>query len=54
MAGTAAHWTAVATVALGIAQLAPFAGFYATATAAVIAACVGLVGLAAAPQEDHR
>ncbi|WP_119581525.1 hypothetical protein [Streptomyces europaeiscabiei] len=46
---TAAHWTACTTVALLLAGGLPFTGPYATATSAVIAAGVGLVGIAAAP-----
>lgn len=44
-----AHWTTVAAVALLAAEAVPFTGLYATATTAVIAAGVGLVGIAAAP-----
>lgn len=47
--GTACHWTAVTGVALLLAQASPFTGWYATATTAVIAAGVGLIGLATAP-----
>lgn len=50
----AAHWTALTLIALLAAEGVPFAGLHATATAAVIAAGVGLVGLAVAPQEDNR
>jgi hypothetical protein len=46
---TAAHWTACTTVALLAAGGLPFTGPYATATSLVIAAGVGLVGIAAAP-----
>lgn len=53
-AGTVAHWTAVTLTALGITQLAPFTGTYATASDAVIAACVGLIGLATTPRKDTR
>lgn len=51
---TAAHWTAVTTVILAATQLAPFTGPYATASDLVIAAGVGLIGLAIAPQENTR
>jgi hypothetical protein len=52
---TACHWGAVTTIALLFAEAAPFTGLYATATTCVIAAGVGLVGLAVAPQprKDH-
>lgn len=46
---TAVHWTAVTAFLLLFAQWGPFTGLYATATTAVIAAGVGLIGLAAAP-----
>ncbi|WP_405960752.1 hypothetical protein OG235_27695 [Streptomyces sp. NBC_00024] len=46
---TACHWGAVTALALLFADTAPFTGLYATATTAVIAAGVGLVGLAVAP-----
>jgi len=45
----AAHWTAITITALLFAQWGPFTGLYATATTAVIAAGVGLIGLATAP-----
>lgn len=51
---TALHWTTVTTVLLLFAQWGPFTGWYATATTAVIAAGVGLVGLAAAPHPGAR
>lgn len=50
---TAAHWTAVTTIALAATQLAPFTGPYATASDLVIAAGVGLIGLATAPRKDR-
>ncbi len=46
---TTAHWTAITVAALLFAQWGPFDGLYATATTAVIAAGVGLIGLATAP-----
>lgn len=46
---TALHWTTVTTITLLFAQAAPFDGLYATATTAVIALGVGLIGLATAP-----
>lgn len=46
---TACHWSVCTTVALLFAGGLPFTGVYATATTAVIAAGVGLVGIAAAP-----
>ena len=52
--GTAAHWAAVTLTALTLTQLAPFTGAYATASDAVIAACVGLIGLATTPRKDNR
>lgn len=51
---TALHWTTVTTTALLFAQWAPFDGLYATATTAVIAAGVGLIGLATAPHPGAR
>ncbi|MBP5870911.1 hypothetical protein [Streptomyces scabiei] len=48
---TAAHWGAVTALALLFADTAPFTGLYATATSVVIAAGVGLVGIAAAPHQ---
>jgi hypothetical protein len=50
--GTACHWTAVTIAALLFAQAAPFTGLWATATTAVIAAGVGLIGLATAPHPN--
>jgi hypothetical protein len=52
--GTACHWTTVTTITLLLAQAAPFTGLYATATTAVIAAGVGLIGLATAPHPGAR
>ena len=49
MVATAAHWTACTIAALLAAGGLPFTGPYATATSLVIAAGVGLVGIAAAP-----
>ncbi|MBD9723502.1 hypothetical protein [Streptomyces caniscabiei] len=46
----ACHWSAVTVMALLFAQWGPFTGLYATATTTVIAAGVGLIGLATAPQ----
>jgi hypothetical protein len=46
---TAAHWAVCTITALLAAQSLPFNGLYATATTCVIAAGVGLVGLAVAP-----
>jgi hypothetical protein len=46
---TALHWSACTITALLLAGGLPFTGLYATATTAVIAAGVGLVGIAAAP-----
>jgi hypothetical protein len=43
------HWTAVTTLCLLFAQWGPFDGWQATATTTVIAAGVGLIGLATAP-----
>jgi hypothetical protein len=51
---TALHWTTVTTVALLSAQWAPFDGLYATAATAVIAAGVGLIGIATAPHTGAR
>ncbi|MEH0629886.1 hypothetical protein [Streptomyces stelliscabiei] len=51
---TAVHWTAVTAFLLLFAQWGPFTGWYATATTTVIAAGVGLVGLAAAPHPGAR
>jgi tRNA1(Val) A37 N6-methylase TrmN6 len=51
---TACHWTAVTVVALLLAQWAPFDGLYATAATTVIAAGVGLIGLAAAPNINRK
>jgi hypothetical protein len=51
---TALHWTAVTSIALLFAQWAPFDGLYATAATAVIAAGVGLIGLATAPHPGAR
>lgn len=45
----ACHWSTVTVIALLFAQAAPFTGWYATATTAVIAGGVGLIGLATAP-----
>jgi hypothetical protein len=50
----AVHWTALTTVALLAAEGLPFTGYYATATTAVIAAGVGLVGLALAPHTNRK
>lgn len=50
--GTACHWTAVTTITLLFAQASPFTGWYATATTTVIAAGVGLIGLATAPHPN--
>ena len=50
----AVHWTAVTAVILAATQVAPFTGPYATASDLVIAAGVGLIGLAAAPRKDTR
>jgi hypothetical protein len=50
----AAHWTTVTAVALLAAQWSPFDGVYATATTAVIAAGVGLIGYATAPHPGAR
>ncbi|MDX3714368.1 hypothetical protein PV733_36685 [Streptomyces europaeiscabiei] len=52
---TAAHWTACTIAALLLAGGLPFTGLYATATSVVIAAGVGLVGIAAAPhtRKEH-
>jgi hypothetical protein len=44
-----AHWSAITVFLLLFAQWGPFTGWYATATTTVIAAGVGLVGLATAP-----
>jgi hypothetical protein len=46
---TACHWGAVTAIALLFADTAPFTGLHATATTCVIAARVGLIGLAVAP-----
>ncbi|MEV4861510.1 hypothetical protein [Streptomyces ossamyceticus] len=51
---TAVHWTAVTTLALLFAQWGPFDGWQATATTTVIAAGVGLIGLATAPHPGAR
>jgi hypothetical protein len=51
---TVCHWTAVTAFLLLFAQWSPFTGLYATATTAVVAAGVGLVGLAAAPHPGAR
>jgi hypothetical protein len=53
---TAAHWAACTIAALLLAGGLPFTGPYATATSVVIAAGVGLVGIAAAPhtRKDTR
>lgn len=51
---TAAHWTAIATLALALAETTPFAGAYATFSDLVIAAGVGLIGLATTPQPGAR
>lgn len=53
-AWTAFHWTAVALIALIAAEGVPLTGLHATATALIIAAAVGLLGLALTPQEDNR
>lgn len=45
----ALHWAAVTAVAFLLAETAPFTGWHATATTAVIAAGVGLIGLATTP-----
>ncbi|MDX3516225.1 hypothetical protein PV755_46340 [Streptomyces caniscabiei] len=50
----ACHWSAVTVTALLFAQWGPFDGLYATATTAVIAAGVGLIGLATAPHPGAR
>ncbi|WP_200309095.1 hypothetical protein [Streptomyces adelaidensis] len=50
-ARTGLHWTAVTLTALALTQLSPFTGVYATATDAITALGVGLIGLAATP---HR
>lgn len=52
--GTACHWTTVTAAALLFAQWGPFTGWYATATTTVIAAGVGLIGLATAPHPGAR
>lgn len=49
-----AHWATLTAIALLAAEAVPFTGLYATATAAIIAAAVGLLGLALTPQEDNR
>jgi hypothetical protein len=49
---TALHWTAVTAAALLFAQWGPFDGWQATATTTVIAAGVGLIGLATAPHPN--
>jgi hypothetical protein len=51
---TAVHWTAVTAIAFLLAETTPFTGLYATATTAVIAAGVGLVGLAVAPHQGAQ
>lgn len=48
---TGAHWTAVTTIVLAATQAAPFTGVYATATDAVIALGIGLIGLALTPHQ---
>lgn len=50
----AAHWGGLTAIALLAAEGVPFTGLYATATALIIAAAVGLLGLALTPQEDNR
>jgi hypothetical protein len=50
---TVAHWTTVTTIALLVAQTAPFDGWYATAATTGIAAGVGLVGLATTPRKGR-
>lgn len=50
----AAHWTAITAFLLLFAQWGPFDGLYATATTTVIAAGVGLIGLATAPHPGAR
>lgn len=51
---TGAHWTTVTAIAFLLAETTPFTGLYATATTAVIAAGVGLIGLAVAPHPGAR
>lgn len=53
-AWTAVHWTTVTAVILAATQLAPFTGPYATASDLIIAAGVGLIGLATTPHKDHQ
>lgn len=48
-AWTAAYWTTVLALAFALAETTPFTGPYATFSDLVIAAGVGLIGLAAAP-----
>jgi hypothetical protein len=50
----AVHWTVVTATALLFAQWGPFDGWQATATTTVIAAGVGLIGLATAPRLGAR
>lgn len=50
----AAHWTALTAIALLAAEGVPFTGLHATATAAVIALAVGLLGLAVAPHTNRK
>jgi hypothetical protein len=51
---TALHWTAVTAAALLFAQWGPFDGWQATATTGFIAAGVGLIGLATAPNINRK
>ncbi|MBE4796186.1 hypothetical protein [Streptomyces caniscabiei] len=49
-----AHWSAITAFLLLFAQWGPFDGWQATATTGVIAAGVGLIGLATAPHPGAR
>lgn len=51
---TAAYWTTVLALALALAETTPFTGPYATASDLIIAAGVGLIGLATTPHPGAR
>ncbi|MGJ5831362.1 hypothetical protein [Streptomyces ossamyceticus] len=53
-AWTAAYWPTVLALALALAETTPFTGPYATASDFVIAAGVGLIGLATTPHQKGR